>query len=166
MMSKRIVLLQALASMPADLRLMLKRVESAAASHSPSPTQWSIVQVLAHLLDVEGRYLIRLHRVVTEDNPFLPTIHPDNTALPTTPLPALLNQFEVARTQTLDFLQALSPGSWQRPALHETQGATKFRYLVQMLVDHDTQHLNQIMDIQQLSVGSHAAAPPAMSKPT
>jgi len=165
-MSKRIVLLQALASMPADLRLMLKRVDTAAATHSPSPTQWSILQVLAHLLDVEERYLIRLHRVVTEDNPFLPTIHPDDTALPTTPLLALLNQFEAARTQTLDFLQALSPGSWQRPALHETQGATKFRYLIQMLVDHDTQHLNQIIEIQQLSVRPHAAAPPTLPEPT
>jgi uncharacterized damage-inducible protein DinB len=165
-MSKRIVLLQALASMPADLRLMLKRVDAAAASHSPSPTQWSILQALAHLLHVEERYLARLHRVVSEDNPFLPTIHPDHSTLPTTPHPVLLNQLEAARTQTLAFLQALSPGSWQRPALHETQGATKFRYLVQMLVDHDTQHLNQIIEIQQLSVGPHAAAPPAIPKPT
>lgn len=166
-MSKRIVLLQALASMLPDLRLMLYKVDSAAANRSPAAHEWSITQVLRHLLDVETRYQTRLRRVVNEDNPLLPYIYPDAAAHPTAPLPLLLDQFETARTQTLDFLKELPPGSWQRPAVHETQGATKLRYLVQMLVDHDTQHLNQIIEIQQqLKVIPVAAAQPAIPEPT
>lgn len=149
-MSKRVVLLQALAATPPDLRLMLGKVDGAAASHSPAPSQWSIRQLLEHLLDVEVRYLARLQRVVNEDKPFLPAIHPNAAAAPITPCPLLLVQFEAARAQTVTFLQDLPPGSWQRPALHETLGATKLRFLVQMLVDHDTEHLSQLIEIQQL----------------
>lgn len=156
-MSKRIVLLEALTAMPADLQLMLKNVTAAAATLSPAPAHWSMTQLLAHLLTVEVRYLARLQHVVTTDNPFLPTIHPDETIQPATPLPDLLTQFAAARTQTVDYLQALPPGAWQRPATHETQGATKLRYLVQMLVEHDTEHLNQLIDIQQ-DVRRNAAA--------
>lgn len=166
-MSKRIVLLQALASTSADLRLMLKRVDNAAAALPPAPVQWSITQLLAHFLDVEERYLARLQRVIAEDNPFLPTIHPDETAHTTTRCADLLAQFETARGRTVAFLKELPPGNWQRPAIHETLGATRLRYLVQMLVDHDTQHLNQLIDIQQqLRLVPGAAAQPAIPEPT
>lgn len=148
-MSKRTVLLEALASTPADLRLLLKRVDDAAADPIPTPTQWTIPQVLAHLLDIETRYQARLQRVINEDNPHLPAIHPHDTTATLPPLPDLLNQLNTARTHTITFLRALPPGSWQRPALHETQGPTHLRHLVQMLVEHDTEHLNQIIDLQQ-----------------
>lgn len=148
-MSKRMILLQALAATTPDLRLMLKSVDIAAASHSSTPSQWSILQLLEHLLDVEVRYLARLQRVVNEDKPLLPAIHPNAAAVPITHFPLLLAQFEAARTQTVAFLQDLPPGSWQRSAIHETRGPTKLRFLVQMLVDHDTEHLSQLAEIQQ-----------------
>ena len=156
-MSKRIVLLEALTAMPADLQLMLKNVSPASLWHDGLQADWSMTQLLAHLLTVEVRYLARLQHVVTTDNPFLPTIHPDETIQPTASLPDLLTQFATARAQTVAYLQALPPGAWQRPATHETQGATKLRYLVQMLVEHDTEHLNQLIDIQQ-DVRRNAAA--------
>jgi uncharacterized damage-inducible protein DinB len=149
-MSKRIILLQALAATPVDLHRMLKNGSDAAAHHRPSPDQWSTAHVLNHLLDVEERYLTRLQRVVQVENPSLPYIHPDENGYdPTQPLPDLITQFEQARTATLLFLKELPPGAWQRPAVHQTLGPTQFRYLVQMLVDHDTQHLNQIIEIQK-----------------
>lgn len=157
-MSKRLVLLQALAATPSDLRLMLRNMASAAANQPSVPDHWAISQVLHHLLDVETRYLLRLRRVVHEDNPFLPVIHPTAAAHSPAPLTVLLDQFGSARTQTLDFLKDLVSGSWQRPAMHETRGATKLRFLVQMLVDHDTEHLNQIIEIQQQLRQNAAAA--------
>ncbi|MCL4869271.1 MAG: maleylpyruvate isomerase N-terminal domain-containing protein [Anaerolineae bacterium] len=149
-MSKRIVLLQALAATPVDLRRMLKNGPDAAAHQRPSPNQWSIAHVINHLLDVEERYLARLQRVIQQENPSLPYIHPDESSYDPRPsLPDLITQFEQARAATLLFLKEQPPGAWQRPAVHQTLGPTQFRYLVQMLVDHDTQHLNQMIEIQR-----------------
>lgn len=149
-MSKRAILLEALASTPKDLDYLLRRAEETAVHRRPIAQEWSIADVLIHLATVETSYIVRLQRIVTEERPYLPYIHPDNQpGLSSTPLADLLRSFETARQNTLAYLQGLPPGTWQRPALHETLGETKLRFMVQLLVDHDTEHLNQITQIQQ-----------------
>lgn len=149
-MSKRIILLQALASTPRDLALILKGVDLPALTKRPVPDQWSMADVLAHLSDVEVQYLARLKRVVVEERPFLPRILPDESKHDIqTSLEELLARFEAARAETVDFLKDISPGGWQRPAVHETRGETKLRFLVQDLVNHDIGHLNQVVEVQQ-----------------
>lgn len=148
--SKRIVLLQALAATPNDLRWMLKSVKASDARRRPTHEAWSIADVVNHLADVEARYLERLQRIVVEERPFLPWMHPDEVAHDgDASLPDLLARFGDARAATLAYLQSLPPGSWQRPAVHETLGETKLRFMVQTLVNHDTEHLSQIVEIQQ-----------------
>ena len=148
-MSKRLVLLKALASMPKDLALLLRRADETAVHQRPTPDQWAIADVLTHLAAIELLYLARLQRIVVEERPFLPYLHPETRPEPSqTPLAALLASFNQARSQTLTYLESLNAGAWQRPAVHETLGETKLRYLVQLLVEHDTEHLNQLVTIQ------------------
>jgi len=162
-MSKRVVLLEALASTPADLRLIVKQVDNAAAFHAPTPTHKSMAQLVHYLLAIEEHYQTWWQRVITEENPFLSSIRRDETAPTAAYFTDLLTRWETARAHTLAFLRTLPPGSWQRPAIHETQGATHLRYLVQMLVEHDTHHLNQLIDIQQ-RLRAVRGATPALSE--
>jgi len=149
-MSKRIVLLQALAATPKDLQWMFKGVVVSDVRRRPQPEAWSMADVVNHLADVEVRYLARLKRIVEEERPFLPWMHPNEAVHNLqASLPDLLSSFAEVRAGTLAYLQALPPGSWQRPAVHETLGATKLRFVVQTLVNHDTEHLSQIVEIQQ-----------------
>jgi uncharacterized damage-inducible protein DinB len=149
-MSKRSVLLAALASAPDDVRRLVQAVDEASAHRRPSPDEWSLAEVLAHLADVEGRYLARLKRVVDEDRPHVPYIHPDETVYePSVPAGELLVDFEQRRDETLVFLEGLSAGAWQRKAVHETWGAVSLRALVQALVDHDTNHLQQAAAVRK-----------------
>ncbi|MBK8901290.1 MAG: DinB family protein [Anaerolineaceae bacterium] len=149
-MSKRAVLLDALASMPKDLGFMLRRAEETAVHHRPTPQDWSIADVLVHLAAIEPLYLARLQKIVAEERPFLPYLHPETKPEPDPrPLAELVTAVGEARQQTLTFLHACKAGDWQRPAVHETLGDTKFRFVVQLLVDHDTEHLNQIIQIQE-----------------
>jgi uncharacterized damage-inducible protein DinB len=143
-MSKRSVLLAALESAPGDMRRLVQAADEASAHRRPSPDEWSLAEVLAHLVDVEGRYLARLKRVVDEDCPHVPSIHPDETVYePAVPPGELLAQFGQCRDETLVYLRRLSAGDWQRKAVHETWGIVSLRSLVQALVDHDTNHLQQ-----------------------
>lgn len=144
-MSKRAILLKALRSTPADLAAMLKRIGEEDARRRPTPDQWSLSDVMNHLIYVEGKYLARLKRVVDEECPHVPVIEPDESVhVLQIPPRQLLAHFEQARSATLEFLENLSMGQWQRPAVHPDLGQTTLRYLVQYLVDHDTEHLSQM----------------------
>jgi uncharacterized damage-inducible protein DinB len=149
-MTKRIVLLQALASTTTDLSYILKGADREGGGRSPQLEGWSLNDVLSHLIYVEGRYQERLRRVVEEDNPTVPAIGPEDTPLDETAVTAdLLAQFKESRAETVGFLKSLSPGQWQRPAVHEQTGKTTLRFLVQILIEHDIEHLNQMVQLQQ-----------------
>jgi uncharacterized damage-inducible protein DinB len=149
-MTKRIVLLQALASTVTDLTYILKGVEDQENTPGPTANSWTVPEVLAHFVYVENRYHERLQQVITEDNPTIPAILPDDTPLHLAADTAeTFSQFKEARTKTLTMLKSLSPGQWQRPAVHEQTGKTTLRFLVQILIEHDIEHLNQIVELQQ-----------------
>jgi uncharacterized damage-inducible protein DinB len=149
-MSKRAILIAALASMPKDLNFMLRRADETAVHQRSTPNEWAIADVLLHMATIEPLYLARLQRIVAEERPYLPYLHPETQPQPSlTPLAELLANFGTARQATLAYLHMLKAGAWQRPAMHETVGETKLRFMVQMLVDQDTDHLNQIAQIQQ-----------------
>jgi uncharacterized damage-inducible protein DinB len=149
-MTKRIVLLQALASTPIDIARLLRPVDNEAFRWQPAPEEWSAAAVLTHLGQVEKAYRHRLQRIAHEDEPWVPYIHPEvGDSAANARAADLLNAFETERAQTMAFLQELSPGGWQRPAIHETKGRTTMRYLVQDLVDHDIDHTNQLVTILQ-----------------
>jgi uncharacterized damage-inducible protein DinB len=149
-MSKRIVLLQALASTPKDLTMMLKEMNDASIWERPKPNEWAIADVVNHLVLVEREYLKRLQRVLELERPSLPEILPNEREHDRqVALPDLIKRFEEARDETLALLKGIGPGGWQRPAVHETRGDVTLRLLVQFLVEHDIIHLNQVVDIQQ-----------------
>ena len=147
-MSKRALLIAALASMPKDLGFMLRRADDTAVQQRPTPDDWSIADVLRHLITIESLYLARLQKIVEEERLYLPYLHPETRPQSDpTPLAELLHTFTAARSQTLAYLQSLNAAAWQRNAVHETLGPTKLRFMVQLLVDHDTEHLNQIVGL-------------------
>ena len=148
-MTKRIILLQALASTPNDINRLVRSRDKTSAGWRPLPGDWSCRDVVNHLRYIEPLYLARLQRVIAEDEPAVPTIHPDTVPDdPELTISDLAGRFRAAREATLTFLQELSPGGWQRVAHHERNGRMTFRYLVQDLVSHDIEHTNQLVEIQ------------------
>lgn len=163
-MSKRIVLLQALTTMPHDLSLILSGVTAETAVR-PGPDGCTIVDVLHYLLAVETQMRANLQQTIAEDRPALPSLPdgptPESTAVS---LKSLLAQIKEARANTIDFLQSVSAGGWQRNAEDSVLGATKFRYLVQRLVTHDTEYLNHLIQLQQQIKNNSSRNPqPALS---
>lgn len=161
-------MLQALASTPKDLALMIKGMADAAIWQRPAPDQWAIINVINHLVYVERRYLKRLRQVLETERPSLPVIMPDETKHHTqVTLSELIACFEETRGETVLFLKEVAPDCWQRTAVHETRGDVTFRFLVQFLVEHDINHLNQIAEIQQqLHTSPKPNTQPVIHKPT
>lgn len=149
-MSKRIVLLQALTALPAELVTVLNGVDKTAGQDRAEADGWSLADVVQHLLLVEKRFQERLRQAVQEERPFLPTIHPSpNEHTRTEPLADLVAEFAQLREQTVAYLTALKAKSWEKTAVHETEGPVTFTFLVQMIIDHDQDHLSQLQTLAQ-----------------
>ena len=149
-MSRRSVLMEALAATPRDLARLLRPVDAAAALARPAPDDWCVADVVAHLGYIEPLYLARLRRIAEQDNPYELAMHPNTSAHDLTrPLSKLFDEFAARREETLAFLAALDQRDWGRPLVHETVGPTKLRDQVQGLVTHDNNHLEQIITLRE-----------------
>jgi uncharacterized damage-inducible protein DinB len=142
--------MEALAATPRDLARMLRPVSAADALRRPAADQWCVADVVAHLGTTEPRYHERLRLIIEQDNPRVPYIHPDERAHDLTrPLSSLLEEFAARRAETLAMLGGLSQRDWGRPLVHETLGPSRLRDQIQMLVDHDSAHLEQIVALRE-----------------
>ena len=149
-MSRRSVLIESLQATPRDLARLLRPVDQAAARWRPSPAEWCVADVVAHLSYCEVPYLARLRRVVEQDNPFEPYLHPDESAHDLTrPLADLLETFVSLRAETVAFLSGLEQRDWGRQLVHQTIGPTRLRDQVQELVAHDNAHLGQVVALRE-----------------
>ena len=149
-MSKRIVLLQALAAIPGEVAAILKMVDDEAGWRHMDADSWSLADVVQHLLLVEGQFQQRLQRVMSEERPFLPYIHPSPSEhTRTESLADLVAEFTQLREQTVAYLTSLKGKKWERTAVHETEGPVTFHFLVQMIIDHDSDHLSQLQTLSQ-----------------
>lgn len=149
-MTRRDVLIKALTSTPNDLRLLSTGIGPTAAVWRVAPDTWSALDIACHLLAIERPYLQRLQRVIAEDSPHVPLLHPDESRHDLRrELSGVLADFAAARRETVAFLQSLPPGHWQRVGIHERKGPMSLRFLVQDLVTHDIDHTSQLVETLQ-----------------
>lgn len=166
-MTRRTVLLSALASMPADVRRAVRGLNQATRPAPPGKVSAvDILKVLKHLVEAEVHYYDQLRRAVKEDletwsvlscelaSPAVATDGGSDEGQ----IESLVKRFEAARGETLAFLEALAAGDWQRKVVHETRGEMTLRFLVQGLVDHDTQHLGQLAGLHGGAVAAGFSA--------
>jgi HAD superfamily hydrolase (TIGR01549 family) len=114
------------------------------------PGEWSPVEVVAHLRDVEREVnLPRLQKILSEDNPFLPGVDSDRWAAERRYIDEIGNRalhgFISARMQTVDLLVRASEQDWERPARHAIFGRTYLKELVSFTVGHDQIHTRQLL---------------------
>jgi len=142
-MTRRAMLLEALASTPADIARLARGLDEAAATWRPEDGQ-SCRDLVAELIRHEEHSRAQLRRILAEDEPALAAPDAPLATNDGEPLAALAEQFAQARAETLALLSAIGPGSWQRPAIHPTGWRTTLRLLVQELVAGDIARTHQL----------------------
>jgi uncharacterized damage-inducible protein DinB len=148
--SRRAKLIEALRSAPRDLERLLRPVSAEQALRRPDD-DWCVADVVAHLAYVEERFQERFRRVLTEDQPRVPYIHPDASAHELErPIGEQFARFQQRRNTTLSLLEGLSQADWARTLIRESDGgASTLRDQVQVLVDHDSAHLSQLVALRR-----------------
>ncbi|HEY69021.1 MAG TPA: HAD hydrolase-like protein [Anaerolineae bacterium] len=130
---------------------MVSDLDLPAWTRCPRAGEWSPVEIICHLRDVEIEVnQPRIEAVLDQRNPFVHAADPDAWAQTRAyalqePLEAL-RMFTVARKQTIARLQALEPGDWLRPARHALIGPTTLSEIAAIATDHDLLHLAQLRE--------------------
>ena len=152
---ERSALLKIVAETPARLKAVLKGVPKKLLLWTPGPGKWSILEIVAHMRDMErDAYLTRYRRILAEENPTLPDIDGDICAIRddyrSMKLPDLLRDWLKLRKECLKLLKSVKGPRWDRMGTHETAGPLTMDTLLRRhAMGNDEAHLGQIEGIKR-----------------
>jgi hypothetical protein len=139
------------ASTPGKLARLIEGVAVERLRARPSPGQWSVSEILAHLADGEivGGWRLRLIlgspgtpvAAFDQDN-WVTSGHYDKRDPGKS-----LEQFRVIREANLALLESLDPEQWQVFGMHSERGKETIEHIARMYAGHDINHLRQVEKI-------------------
>src|SRR5262249_20880420 len=146
-MTERELTVARLAATPGLLHEMTRDAAGELAWTPPKLGEWSIGEVLRHLVDGDrDTFLPRLRRMLSESRPVFDARRPadgDQADLAT-----LLAAFTDARRQAVALLGALDPTGWRREGVSPSRGPLTVESYARTMDAHDTEHLRQIQDVR------------------
>ncbi len=149
MQTNRQPLIQTLEQTHPALVQLTASLDARALDYHPSPDEWSIREILAHLVDDEMYVMrLRLERIVKEDHPHL-TPHDEKKWYATRnttrdALPELLADFNLQRQASLGIINLLRESDWEREGYQPEYGHFTAEAWLAHWAGHDTTHLRQI----------------------
>jgi hypothetical protein len=135
---------------PDRIRSLVAGFEPEALRWRPAPGEWSVVEVVAHLVQTELVYGYRYRRIVSE--PGEPIRGYDQElwidALPDAeqPIDELLAQLAGLKALNTAFLERLTAEERARWGLHSERGPESVAALIGAMAGHDLLHERQIAD--------------------
>jgi hypothetical protein len=117
--------------------------------YKPSPEKWSILEILAHLADVEIIYSHRMRQMIAQQGSTIAPVDQDAWAAHLGYLEAapaeLVAQFGVNRHHNVRLLRRLKPSDLAKSAYHpEKKGDVTLEEQVPRFAAHDANHIEQI----------------------
>jgi len=114
----------------------------------PSEDEWSCIELVSHMTEMERRYVERLERIVRLDEPRIAAFDGDSIE-PETPLDRttafeLMDEFGALRRQAAYLLWSLEDGDWDRKGLHPYLGPLTVTQVAREMNEHDLAHLWQL----------------------
>ena len=127
---------------------LTKGVSKAKLRKRPSSGQWSVVEILAHLADVELVVSWRMRSILGAPGSPVQAFDQDAWVISghyekRDPQKSL-ELHRVAREANLALLKSLSPEQWKHYGQHAERGQESIERLVRMIAGHDLNHLQQI----------------------
>lgn len=115
--------------------------------------EWSITEVVCHLRDVEREvHQTRFRDLIAAENVFLPGVVADDwiqqRQYQQQDGPAALKDFLAARCQTLVLLEDMPEAMWERRGQHAFFGPTSLHELLNLAVEHDEAHFDQLIALR------------------
>jgi hypothetical protein len=124
----------------------------------PAPREWSVVELLGHLVDAEIVVSGRYRWALSHDNPPLlgydQDLWVDRLGHNDDDVGALLPVFSALRAANIRLWQQSSAQARARVAIHSERGPESYDLMFRMLAGHDRFHLDQMQaTLRQLRAG-------------
>jgi hypothetical protein len=134
------------------IRALIMGVTQAEAQVRPTPEDWSILEVIGHLIDEErDDFRMRVDLTLNHPGETWPPIHPDAWITERKhnerDLEQSLNEFLAERAKSLAFLKGLESANWNASHL-SPYGERKAGDLLTSWVAHDTLHIRQLVELR------------------
>jgi hypothetical protein len=144
--------LEVLRGTPATARELCRGLDDRAWRTPLAEGEWSPLQVVGHLLDVDIVYGFRWRLILTEDRPSYPGYDEKAWSLLARPDPErllaalerLLAALEGLRAANLAMLEGVTDADRDRLGVHGEQGEERFELALNKVAGHDLAHLNQL----------------------
>jgi uncharacterized damage-inducible protein DinB len=144
-MTERELVVASLRATPTLLRLLTADATAEQASAAPRPGEWSIAEVVRHLVEGDrDTFVPRLRRMLAETRPVFDARRP--TPGDQADLATLLDVFAKARGQAAELLAGLDDAAWRREGVSPSRGPLRVEDYARSMAGHDTEHLHQIHD--------------------
>ena len=122
--------------------------------YKPAPGKWCILDILAHLADIEILYAYRMRQMLADEKPVIAPIDQDAWArnlgyMESSPM-ELVALYGLNRHANLQLLRRLKAADLEKSAYHpEKKNQVTVAEIVQMMSKHDPNHLEQIEKLKQ-----------------
>lgn len=130
------------------LARLVKGVSLAKLRKRPTPEQWSVVEILAHLADSEVVIGWRLRAILGAPGTQIEAYDQNAWAAAghyaTRDPGQCLEQFRAMRKANLALLNSLTPEQWGHYGMHAERGKETVEHLVTLIAGHDLNHVQQI----------------------
>jgi hypothetical protein len=144
--------IDALRSAPVDVERILRPLPPEALTYlgESAKDSWTILDVLGHLIAVDEMMFARCQRILNEDNPAVVGHVPGSVFEgQQVTLDDALRRWVAIREEMCTWLEALPPGAFNRRAAHNERGQITIRTEAQIVIGHDTEHLDQIIALRE-----------------
>ena len=151
-------ILKSLRASPVILGRLIAGLDDPQIRARPAPGEWAVIEVVAHIGDVDERARARLERMLAEDNPLLPAFDQDALAEErgyiTMDVAAELARYRRSRAAHLASLEVLDAAQWRRPGRPEAAGDLTIELYEAHVAAEDVDHLAQIARLadQQMAI--------------
>jgi len=134
---------------PKQIAAAVTGLSDATLRYKPAPDKWCILEMLAHLVDMEILYAYRMRQMLADKKPVIAPIDQDEWAknlgyLQESPA-ELVALYGLNRHHNLQLLRRLKPEDLKKSAYHpELERDVTVAELVAMMGVHGANHLEQI----------------------
>jgi hypothetical protein len=145
-------IIDALRALPSQIEELVRDLSEDALRWRPSPRERSIKEICCQLRDDAETHGVRIRRMVSEDDPFLPSYDQEALArerdYQNESTPLVLTAIRAFWGGLAYLLENLSDEDWQRTGRHEERGPISIAQYAQLLADHGREHLEQIKTLR------------------
>lgn len=140
--------LDVLAELPAWLEAHVATLDDAVLRRPEAPGKWSVLQVVAHLLDAEIVHSHRTRRIAAEKDPVIEAYDQDAWVREfdhaNADLGVTLHALSALRMANLRHWSRLTPEQLERAGTHKERGRETAAHYLKLAAGHDLVHRRQV----------------------